>query len=274
MRGEFVDLAGARIYYYAAGTRGAGNPVVLIHGFPTSSHLWNDVVPLMPAGHRIVVLDLLGYGRSDRPLGRPVDIPAHAARTIALMDELRIDRACVVGHGMGGGIAQWIALKNPERISHLALIDSVSLAQGNSVHEGVTRAAMPLMRPLPHSTLLSLVKRDLLHGYQDPIRALRSIELYLRPFIGGEGRDALLAHFRGGRTPSGEVQLRDIRAPTAIVWGENDRAVSLAVGSRLRDTIPGSQLDVLGSARHFTPEESPRDIADAIQRLLACATPD
>ena len=49
MRGEFLDLGGARLYYYAAGTRGAGDPVVFLHGFPTSSHLWRDVVPLVPA---------------------------------------------------------------------------------------------------------------------------------------------------------------------------------------------------------------------------------
>jgi haloalkane dehalogenase len=60
MRGEFVDLSGARLYYYAAGSRGSGEPVVFIHGFPTSSHLWADVIPLMPTGHRRVLLDLLG----------------------------------------------------------------------------------------------------------------------------------------------------------------------------------------------------------------------
>src|SRR5437879_489580 len=98
MRGEFVDIAGARLYYYAAGTRGVGEPVVLIHGFPTSSHVWGDVVALFPPGHRIVVLDLLGYGRSDRPLGRPVSISAHAKRVVGLLDELRVGRACLVGH--------------------------------------------------------------------------------------------------------------------------------------------------------------------------------
>ena len=50
MRGEFLDLSGARLYYYAAGTRGVGVPVVFVHGFPTSSHLWSEVVPLMPNG--------------------------------------------------------------------------------------------------------------------------------------------------------------------------------------------------------------------------------
>src|ERR1700759_690888 len=94
MRGEFLDLSGARLYYYAAGTRGAGVPVVFLHGFATSGHLWADVVPLIPAGQRLVVLDLLGYGRSDRPETRDVDVRSHAERVIELMDELRIQRAC------------------------------------------------------------------------------------------------------------------------------------------------------------------------------------
>src|SRR2546423_3547662 len=95
MRGEFVDLNDARLYYYAAGTRGAGEPVVFLHGFATSSHLWGDVVPLMPAGHRLVVTDLLGHGRSDRPLGRAVDVRAHAERVIEMLDQLHIERACI-----------------------------------------------------------------------------------------------------------------------------------------------------------------------------------
>ncbi|HEX6640346.1 MAG TPA: alpha/beta fold hydrolase, partial [Thermoanaerobaculia bacterium] len=106
MRGEFLDLDGARIYYYAAGSRGAGEPVIFIHGFPTSSHLWTKIVPLMPQGHRLVVVDLLGYGRSDRPLGRDVSLRGHADRTLAVMDLLGINYACVVGHDVGGGIAQ------------------------------------------------------------------------------------------------------------------------------------------------------------------------
>src|SRR5688500_3613223 len=106
MRGEFLDLNGVRLYYYAAGSRGAGEPVVLIHGFPTSAHLWSDVVPLLPPGHRVVALDLLGFGRSDPPTRAPVDIRAHGDRLIAVLDRLGINFACVVGHDVGGGVAQ------------------------------------------------------------------------------------------------------------------------------------------------------------------------
>lgn len=103
MRGEFVDLGGARLYYYAAGTRGTGEPVVFLHGFPTSSHLWREVVPLVPDGHRVVVVDLLGYGRSDKPLGRDVSIKGHAERVVQLLDALRIERAAIIGHDVGAG---------------------------------------------------------------------------------------------------------------------------------------------------------------------------
>jgi pimeloyl-ACP methyl ester carboxylesterase len=90
VRGEFVDLDGARLYYYAAGSRGAGEPVVFVHGFATSSHLWSDVVSLMPAGHRLIVLDLLGYGRSDPPAARALTLRAHAERVVALLDVLGV----------------------------------------------------------------------------------------------------------------------------------------------------------------------------------------
>src|SRR5881628_1803397 len=122
VRGEFIDLDGARLYYYAAGTRRAGEPVVFVHGFATSGHLWSDVVALMPPGRRFVVLDLLGHGRSDRPGSRPLSLRAHAERLAALLDALGVGAACVVGHGLGGGVAQSLAVHWPARVARLALI--------------------------------------------------------------------------------------------------------------------------------------------------------
>jgi pimeloyl-ACP methyl ester carboxylesterase len=271
MRGEFLDLSGARLYYYAAGTRGAGVPVIFIHGFPTSSHLWSDVVPLMPAGHRLVVLDLLGYGRSDRPLGRPMHVRAHAERIVAMLDELRVTRACIVGHGIGGGIAQSLAVRHPDRVSHLCLIDSVAFDRWPTLEARVARASLPITRFLPASVLLPIVRRDMERGYADHTRATHSIDLYLRPFAGSEGRNALVAHIDGltsRETVKMGRQLRKISAPTSVIWGEKDRVIPLAVGERLRSLISGAELEVLPDRRHFTPEEAPRQIADAIERLL------
>jgi pimeloyl-ACP methyl ester carboxylesterase len=271
MRGEFVDLNGVRIYYYAAGTRGAGEPVVFLHGFPSSGHLWSDVVPLVPAGHRVVVVDLLGYGRSDRPLGRPVGIRAHADRIIELLDLLGINYACVVGHDIGGGIAQWMAVRYPQRVSRLCLVDSVAFKEWPTRDVKLARAMLPLTRHLPATWLLSILRSDLLRGYQDHDRGVRSIELYVRPFATVEGRDAFMEHLialDNADTITVAPRLKEIIAPTAIVWGRHDPFLAPDIGRRLQDAIPGATLEVIPTASHFSPEDAPAKVGDAIRELL------
>jgi len=271
MRGEFVDLDGARLYYYAAGTRGAGEPVVLIHGFPTSGHLWTEVVPLVPAGHRVVVVDLLGYGRSDRPRAGRVGLHAHADRTIQLLDALRIDTACVVGHDVGGGIAQALAVRFPARVSRLCLVNSVGFDAWPAREMRLARAVLPLARRLPPALLLPLIRGGLLRGYADQARGAHSVAHYVRPFSGPDGRDALdrhLVELRAADTAALAARLGQVRQPTAIVWGERDPFLPVAVGRRLNDAIPGSTLDVVAGGRHFTPEEAPSRVGDALRTLL------
>ncbi len=270
MRGEFLDLSGASLYYYAAGTRGSGEPIVCLHGFPASGHVWNSVVPLLPSGHRIVVLDLLGYGRSDRPLGRGVGVGAHAARVAELLDELHIDRACVVGHGMGGGIAQVLALRHPERVSRLCLVNSIAFGDGG-LRARVARLARPLAPHVPPHTLGAVLRRFVQRGYTDPVRASRSIDLYLRPFAGPDGREALLEHIRAQRTDALPVaaDLGRIAVPTTIVRGANDRGDPSCADLKLLRGIPGATLAVAPDARRFAPEEAPRPVADAVAAVLA-----
>jgi pimeloyl-ACP methyl ester carboxylesterase len=272
MRGEFVDVAGVRLYYYAAGTRGAGEPVVFLHGFPTSGHLWSDVVPLVPAGHRVVVVDLLGYGRSDRPLGRPVSLRAHADRMVELLDNLGINYACVVGHDIGGGIAQSLAVRHPQRVSRLLLVNSVGFGEWPTRDVKLARAMLSLTRHLPATWLLSILRKDLLRGYQDHERGARSIELYVRPFASVEGRDAFMEHLLAldsSETTAVATRLKEIVVPTSIVWGRYDPFLPFALGQRLQQAIPGATLDVVPNGSHFTPEDAPARVGDALTALLA-----
>ena len=270
VRGEFVDLSGARLYYYAAGTRGAGEPVVLLHGFPTSGHLWSDVVPLLPAGHRVVVVDLLGYGRSDHPLAHSVSVDAHADRIVQFFDELRIDRACVVGHGLGGGVAQSLAVRHAARVSKLCLVASLTFDAWPTMRARGVHAIAPLGRVLPPAALVRAVRRTLARGYRGPTRAARSIDLYLRPFGSAEGRDALVAHLRAltsGENAALARRLSEIGAPTTIVWGEHDRITPVGASARLARAIPNAERVVV-DAHHMLPEEDPRPLAEAISALL------
>lgn len=271
MRGEFVDVAGARLYYYAAGTRGSGEPIVFLHGFPTSSHLWTDVVPLLPEGHRIVVLDLLGFGRSDRPLGKPVTIKGHADRVLGFLDALNINYACIVGHDVGGGIAQMLAVRAPTRVSRLCLVNSVAYSDWPGRELKLARAMLPLTRHLPQSWVLTVLRNDLLRGYCDAARGSRSVDRYIKAFAGPGGQETFIEHLKSldsSETAALGPRLKDIVAPTAIVWGKDDPFIPRSVGERLRADIPDATLDILPHSAHFTPEEAPERVALAISQLL------
>lgn len=276
MRGEFVDIAGARLYYYAAGTRGGGEPIVFLHGFPTSSHLWHETVRHIPAGHRVVVLDLLGFGRSDRPAGRPVTLEGHAARVVALLDELRIGACTVVGHDIGGGVALLLALRWPARVSRLCLIDTVAFDGWPSRAVRMARATLPVARRLPPSVLLSAVRTELLRGYSSHDLATHSVERYLKPFATPEGRDALVEHLLSldaSETAAIAPSLPALAQPTAIAWGADDPFLPVELGRRLQAALPHATLDVVPGGRHFLPEEHPERVAEVLGALLARQAP-
>ena len=107
--------------------RGRGEPVIFIHGTPSHSYEWRDVVPhIEAAGFRTVTYDLLGYGRSERPVDRDTSVAAQTDLLGHLLDALGIDRAAIVAHDIGGAVGQRFAVAHPERVRRLMLIDSVS----------------------------------------------------------------------------------------------------------------------------------------------------
>jgi pimeloyl-ACP methyl ester carboxylesterase len=272
VRGEFVDVAGCRLYYYAAGTRGAGEPVVFLHGFPGSSHLWHDVVPLMPPGHRLVVLDQLGSGRSDRPSRTSLSVTAHAERLRLLLDDLRIDAACLVGHGSGGAVAQALAILHPERVTRLALVDSTAFSFWLRRAAPLARLLASVGTVLGAPILAGLVHGSMLGGFADPDSGRRALDQYLRAYTAQLGVHALMAQLRAMRdveVASLAPRLASITAPTSVIWGADDPYLSATVGQRLADAIPGATFELIVDARHYAPNDTPDRVATAIGRLLA-----
>jgi len=269
MRGEFLDLDGYRLYYYAAGTRGAGEPVLFLHGFPTSSHLWGDVVRYMPAGHRLIILDQLGYGRSDRPGHAAVNVAAHAHRALAVLDALNVPQACLVGHDLGGAVAQWLAVHAPSRVSRLALVNSVGFDAWPRWKTRVARALAGVARRLPAPILAGEAYAALVPGFADGDEARRALDVFLRPFALAPGRDALLAHLAAQRPgDTATLDLGAVRAPAAVMHGARDPFVPVAVAHRLHRALGGSTLDILPGARHFAPIDAPDRVAAVLEGLL------
>jgi pimeloyl-ACP methyl ester carboxylesterase len=265
LRGEFVDVRGVRLYYYAAGTRGAGDPVVLLHGFAASAHLWRQVIPRVPSGHRVVALDLAGHGRSEAPNGSDCDIATQAALTARLLDELRTGPVHVVAHGCGCEIALLLAA-HPGRVRTLLLIAPAGTGQRlPAAPAGRSRASLALRLPWSAAAIAPL-RGFLARGYVSAAIAERSLGRHLQWFRDRGRRATLVNQLRAlRRVDATPVQLEQ---PFELLTGGADPFVSVRrVGARFLSPGRGTHT-TLGGERHFLPEEAPDTVAKLLARLL------
>ncbi len=270
-----IPAGGGALHVERFGHR--GRPVLLIHGFPTSSFLWREVAPrLTEAGHTALAVDLLGYGESDRPLEGDYSIAAQAEHLDRVLTALRIPSAAVVGIDAGGGVAQRLAVTRPARVGALMLINSVGFDECPArdvrvVQRETARFAFRLSQGMLGAAPLL---RRLLEGSvanRDRMPA-RLVARYLAPFVGAEGVTHLLAIARAIRAEDvEELALASIAVPTTIVWGEADQWLDSGMGERLQGAIPGSVLVKLPGVARLVPEESPETLTQLIDELVGRA---
>ncbi len=282
MRGEFVDLNGVRLYCYAFGQRGAGHPIVLVHGSFTSSHLWQDVLPRLPKGHRVLVLDLLGHGRSDPPGTADMSVAGHTARLAQLLDVMGVPSAMLVGHGMGAAIAARVAHEQPARIAHLMLVNPTLLAataQEALLNRRVRRLAMlvPLWKRVAPSWLASALHAALLPCFAHRDVGARSLDVYLKPFRLRDGRDAACAQLVALKRSRGDtvdaLAPGALQCPTALVLGDADPFLNAARSARLvtwigQATNSRATIHQLPGVAHVAPEEAPDRLGTLVGELL------
>jgi 2-succinyl-6-hydroxy-2,4-cyclohexadiene-1-carboxylate synthase len=254
---------GVEIYYELHGTR--GEPVVLVHGYTGDSTDWRQQVAALAPDHRVLVMDHLGHGRSQAPSDRSLyTIERMVADVEALIDHVGFDRYHLVGHSMGGAIAQEIALAQTGRLLSLVLEDT-GPDFGVMRHEGVARifqagfkiaeergmaavASFTGVRPAPH---------------KKPERAEEE-----RKRLSNMSVDAFVAAWGAlTRWPGTRERAHEIKAPTLVIYGELDQG--LIAGSRwLAETIPGARLEIVPEAGHSPQDERPDLFNAALLRHL------
>jgi pimeloyl-ACP methyl ester carboxylesterase len=252
-----------------------GTPVVLLHGFATSSFLWRAVGPaLATARCTAYAIDLFGYGESDRPFDAEFGIAAQADYVDRAMTALRLSSAFVVGVDLGGGVALRLAAARPERVDGLALVnsigfDSVPGRDVRTLQRNTARFAFRVSRGMLGAA--PLIGSVLAGGVADPARMPdRLVARYLAPYVGREGVSHLLALARSVVVDDlEEVDLRLLSAPTLVVSGEADQWVEPEVSRRLAATIPGARLVSLPGLARLVPEEAPAELARLIADFVA-----
>jgi len=252
---------GIDIYYE---THGTGQPLVLIAGLGYPAWEWHRMVPHLAEFFQVITLDNRGVGKSSKPAG-PYSASLLAADTIALLDQLGIQQAVIVGHSMGGFIAQEIAVTYPQRVSNLVLC---STNFGGPHHIPITPEAWGVLSDVTSdpvtrfknglvvSTAPSFVEKN-------PEIIQQWLEWRIQNPVDLVGYQAQMAIGLGllAEAASFEHKLPAIKVPTLIVFGEHDKVVPAANASLLARQIPNSRVAILPSAGHFFPIETPEEAA-------------
>lgn len=268
----FVQVDGHRLAFVTAG---GGASVVLIHGIPTHSYLWRNVAPgLVAAGLPTIAVDLLGYGFSDKPVGVDLGVAAQARILAAALRRLNWRGGTIVGHDIGGGVAQLLAVSHPDLVRRLVLIDTI--AYDSFPEPGIARLKEPAWDAIlgaPDFDLKKGLTKGFMRGMVNSERVTPDlIAAYERPFRGVEGRLAYLRAARALRTEelaSRMDAVEHLKIPTLLIWGAEDPFQPLHYGERLAKAMPNARLDVITGASHFLPEDAPHVLA---QRIVTFAT--
>ena len=214
---RFTTASGQMAYL----DEGDGPAVVLVHGFPTSSFLWREFVPLLAGRSRVIVPDLLGSGDSTVSEGVSLDLRTQADAVAALLADLGVDRFAVVGHGVGGGVAQLLALDDLGADA-MVLLDAVAFDAWPWPLLDAARQADVMSDADMEMSIRSSIEAGLPHGSRLPDAVLDG---YVRPWRTGDGgaRFArVLAGLDGTGLAEREQELADIAFPVLILWGEDD----------------------------------------------------
>lgn len=249
-------------------------PLVLLHGFATSSFYWRAIAPRLAELPRTVfAIDLLGYGDSDRPPGAPFDSEAQADALEAAFTELRIARAPIVGNDIGGNTAMRLAMTRPDRVESLVLINTVlegPLDRGSlaEMRRSTARHALRLARSVTGAAPLL---RPLLAGSVGDSSKMpeRLVARYLAPYVGKDGAQHLIALARS----VGEEKWTSEPPPSAMppilyVRGTSDESIEPGQIGRAVARFPLFRMVSIEGAGRLVAEDAPDDLFRAIREHL------
>jgi pimeloyl-ACP methyl ester carboxylesterase len=269
---QFASVDGEKIHYQEAGKLHA-TPLILIHGFASSTLVWSKVfLNLAEAGYRVIAPDMLGYGYTSKPRNGPYTIEGQAQMITGLMDQLGIDKASIVGSSYGGAVAATIALDYPDRVEKLTLIGAVNNNEPlrfKLMRLFSARVVGDVVSPLLiGSRRLLRMRMKRVYDRHEWVLDERRVDARHLPLRAAETHRAIIRTVRGWDADRISRDAHLIRKPTLLLWGENDQEIPLADGKRLHHQIPGSRLIVFQECGHLPHEEYPEEFVEVISNFV------
>jgi pimeloyl-ACP methyl ester carboxylesterase len=272
---EPVIVDGHRI---ATGVHGDGPPVVLIHGTPSHSFIWRNVVPpLTGAGYRVHLFDLLGFGLSERPQDAETDTSvAYQGEVLRhLMGHWDLDDAHIVAHDIGGAVAMRTGVLDPELVRSLTLIDTVSYDSWPSeTWRAMIANGLDALMRAPDAEHRERLTQQLTMTVADPARMSGDVlDAYLEAVSGPIGQPSFfqhqVRHYDSGYTQELTDDLDELgEHAVQIIWGRQDSWQDPAYATKLAHDIPGASLHMIDDAGHFVMEDQPEAVAAQIRSFV------
>ncbi len=269
---RFVEAGGLRLRYRSWGTPAPGRPnLLLLHGFANSLQSFRALGPALAGDAHVVAVDMPGFGLSAKPAPHDYSNEAQAAAVLDFARRIELGPYVVVGHSLGGAVAQHVALQSPD-VTGLVLLNPGILSTGVGAVGKLGVFPMPRVfaRMFGNREFRAMLLRK---SYVDPSVVTEQVVDDLMLGARAEGYLAGMSSMMGQYAEGREVPLlARLRVPTLIVWGVQDRNKPPGESRKLQSMIAGSRLVEVVQAGHYVHEEAPAEVAAAIRADLARLT--
>ena len=254
-----------------------GEQIILLHGMPASAELFRGVIPILAeAGYRVIAPDMAGYGHTRMADSTDYSLSASADLFAKWIEAEGLNPVWLIGHDLGGGVAQMMAVRYPHLIAHLSIGNTLV---ADSFPVFAVNMAIMIAKTGLFPTLASLglipnpyMSWEVRKGFGDTSKL--TPEMMKRVFWDGKASDPQgrrkfaqhLKHLRNDESVAIAGQLKDIPMPTQLLWAEQDRHQPIdTIGKRLHDLLPdGTPFDRMPNAGHFVPAEAPQLYAETL----------
>lgn len=269
---QFVYVDGMQVHVRDEGPREDPQPVILLHGTSASLHTWDGWVTALKGHHRVVRVDLPGFGLTGPNPDGDYKLGTYTRFVVDLMDKLGVKQAVIAGNSFGGNVAWKTAADYPDRVSKLVLVDAAGYAyNATSMPIGFRLAMIPSLRPVMGKLLpRSMIESSVRNVYGDPSKVTPAlIDRYYELTLRAGNRDALVERFQQSKSGEAQEQIRQITQPTLIIWGGQDHLIPPDNADKFQHDIAGSRLAVFDKLGHVPHEEDPVATVAAVLDFLA-----
>ncbi len=252
---EMIKLNGIEISYER---RGAGTPLMLVHGFPLDHTLWNETASLLEGDFDLILPDLRGFGGSTT-IETPYLMSDMADDLAALLDHFGIEKTALAGHSMGGYVALAFAKKYPQRVSGLALVSSQAAADAPDRKEGRYKTAQDVAEKGVEVVADAMTPK---------LSSNAEVQAFARESILRQGKAGVIGALKAMAEREDSMPiLSSFDFPVVLIHGDADALIPLEKAQEIKEALPDAKLVILQGAGHLPMMELPGETADALKLL-------